>query len=688
MKIRHLLIPALLSLPGAAHAWQAPSADTVEGWIADHNAASEGLELSVRRSVAFPAGDRVRVQQHVDGLPVLNREVILVLDAEGFIKRQLGAPLASPLLDASPSVPEADAHAAAAAFAADTYGTGQLWPPRGELAVFVDRAEQAHLVWSVDVSTADPVGAWRVLVDAHTGRIRGSSSRLHTARAEVYPINPVISDLTDVDLDLDNTIPVGTYANVKSCGGWSDQNGCTDKHNQAEADADGNFYFEPNAGGDVDPLSEIQMYYHLGVVGRWFENELGFVHNLPWGAGQSMEGLVNFDYNNAFYGDADGDGVAEVAFGQTGSIDFAYDGDVVYHEFGHSVFGNVVANTSFWSGDEYGMDVAPGALNEGTADLFSMAITGDPALGEYAAHGFGIMSGAIRDMDEDRHCPTDLYGEAHEDGMIWGSLAWNMMEDERLGRILTSKLIYGALATWPGEVTWAIAGNSVIDTAADMLDEGLITTDQHDLIVDYAERSGVVDCSRVIPLDDGQEPTLLMSHYRFLGDVNMPATQQFSIDAPEGTYRLRFRVKGYNSSDAGMQWNLYVRRGEYVHHDMVPVGNHGWELPTPTDYDFMVEGSGDNYELELLPEDTEHLLEPGATYYFSIASRDVGLAANYAMAEIRVDADVWVEDVPAEEPEPEPEGAGCEGCQSSVASGPTASAVALLPLLLIGRRRR
>ena len=44
--------------------------------------------------------------------------------------------------------------------------------------------------------------------------------------------------------------------------------------------------------------------------------------------------------------------------------------------------------------DEFGLDAAPGSLNEGYADYFAEAHAGDPLMGEYAGRGFGA-AGAL-----------------------------------------------------------------------------------------------------------------------------------------------------------------------------------------------------------------------------------------------------------------------------------------------------
>jgi hypothetical protein len=172
------------------------------------------------------------------------------------------------------------------------------------------------------VSFSEPLGTFDVLVGAHAGELLGYRATLFEALGNAYPTNPEVSELGEVELlglvPGSDTLNGGN-AIARTCDNF-DGNECLAKSQIATADDDGNFLFSPNPTSSDDPLAEVQMYYHLDLVARWFEDTQGFTHPFP------TEGLVNFDYNNAVFGDVDGDGLGEVAFGQTSSIDFAYDG--------------------------------------------------------------------------------------------------------------------------------------------------------------------------------------------------------------------------------------------------------------------------------------------------------------------------------------------------------------------------
>jgi hypothetical protein len=114
-----------------------------------------------------------------------------------------------------------------------------------------------------------------------------------------------------------------------------------------------------------------------------------------------------------------------IVFGQHEKTDFAYDAGVIYHEYTHAMIGTTRLN-GVLPGTEW-LDNLPGALNEGFADYFGAAISGNPVIGKY---GIGSFAGAhmVRDLQVKRRCPDDLTTEIHADGRIVGSGLWAMRQ--------------------------------------------------------------------------------------------------------------------------------------------------------------------------------------------------------------------------------------------------------------------
>ena len=253
-------------------------------------------------------------------------------------------------------------------------------------------------------------------------------------------------------------------------------------------------------------------------------------------------------------------------------------------------------------------------------------------------------------------------------------------------------VLYGALGGWPTDVNWEIAGDSVIDAAERLRDAGVIDQGTVDSFVENGEVTGVVGCGRVVALEDGVEPTQLLFHSRLAEEGGgIPLGQQFSIDAPELAERLRFRVKGFDFGPPELAYTVYMRRGEYVHHELIDIQTQfgTFEMPVPEDYDERFEGDDAEFEIELTP-DSDPPLEPGATYYFAIGSRATGtIDGFFVTSEITVDGDVWLGDPPAgDDDDSAGGGAACEGCESSVAGTIPPAGLALMLVLPFVRRRR
>lgn len=638
-----------------------------------------GLDLEDARAIEWAAGTIVRFTPRIAGIAVENRQLAVSVDPKGLVRRVRGRADWTRGLDARPRVERDIAIGNVSRLARLAVGSGELWPARAELKVFVDKQDEPHLAWAVDVSTAAPVSTWRVLVDAHTGELLRTKKTMFDARGNIFPSNPDASALLEVELPglTSDTELLGTYATVFSCDTWEEvelsTGTCTASSRHAVPDANGDYLFASDPTSGDDPLAEVQMYYHVDLVSDWFEQTQGFSHGFP------LKGLVNFEMDNAFFGDADGDGVGDIAFGQNALIDFAYDADVIYHEYVHSVIGSLT-ELGYFVTDELGVDTAPLALNEGSADLFSVALTGDPLLGEYA--GGGLTGEAIRDLGPDHRCPLDLYGEPHEDGLIWGSLGWNMMEDPLLGPEVVADLVYGTVAQWGSVISWSDAGHSLLDTAADMEAAGLISTAQLDAITTHTTDHGVPDCARIIALDDGAEVRHATVYAGIMDSVGyVPTISQFSLEAPEGTGELVLHLTDFDPLGADMAWRIYVRRGEPIRFSSTNI--MGFEVPVVEEYDFFKGGKKANFDF-VVDRDSEVPLQPGATYYFSVGARNGGTIsafdAFFGEVSISGSAGPGSPDPDPVVAEEEPGGCGC-------AASPAPVGWLALPLLLALRRR-
>lgn len=584
-------------------------------------APAPGVSLSLS-PVRFAGGHRVIARAHVDGRPVIGGAAVVRLDPRSRVRGRIGPSLPAALWRARLSAQEA---IVAAEGAAGGLGLGRRWPSRAQEA-WLWRGQHATAVFAVSLSTEAPWADWRILVDAADGRILELDRTSRTIDGHVYPSNPVRSELQRTALPglLSERELIGRYASAVSCGDWEISESlfgvtrCHATEQQARPDAGGHYLFEPDPLGALDPLVEVQAYFHTDRIASWADETFGLA--LPQG---SIRTLSNFPMRNAFYGDFDGDGVPDLSLGQDpgSGVDLGYDADVIYHEFGHALVATLAPDLPLLSADAYGIEWAPGSLNEGAADVFAMLMTLDPQVGEHAGGAFGRE--AIRDLSEPRRCPDDLRGEVHRDGEILASLGWALIDDPRVGPEVTAELWVGSIPLWGSEGTWPRAGSALRDTAADLLDAGAIDDATHATILAHLQAANLSDCGRVIPLDGGLAPDLYLVTGGLQGELErLPGGVQLSLEIPPHARRIALHVRDFTGPE-GMGWALYGRYGRPIEHEVTSLELLGLGFAVPSRADWVVDGGVEASTLSLSLDSTPPLV-PGQTLYLSVASRNTG----------------------------------------------------------------
>jgi hypothetical protein len=256
----------------------------------------------------------------------------------------------------------------------------------------------------------------------------------------------------------------------------------------ATADTDGRYVYAPiddpsDVASRSDAFSELSMYYHATKAYTFFrdlqgdpnaqvvvDKPLRVVANLQMPAGIFRQDLLSAanpekalePFQNAFFAPGGQGGLGSIFaqlygvtggalwFGQGPRRDYAYDGDVVYHEFTHAVIENTLA-LGGWHVDARGAIDAPGAMNEGLADYFSSAITGDPDVGEYASKDIDANLNVIRSLANKDACPTAIAGEVHFDSTLFSGALWQARTALPEGdRSKFDAGLYKAMRTNPG----------------------------------------------------------------------------------------------------------------------------------------------------------------------------------------------------------------------------------------------
>jgi len=331
-------------------------------------------------------------------------------------------------------------------------------------------------------------------IDAHTGSYLGGGNFVlneSSNTAKVFETNPVRNpEPVEVELPWIGDDAAGKLSSaVDETGGRKvvstncpDMGETTDYYGQAipictptqlaNKDENGSFVYEDwTKGVDFskdfsDVYAEVSAYYHMSkiysyILGlgieefQYLDSHVSGVKNSPMiaitnfqMAASSQSGTIKLAaYDNAGYSPYDpafsdlffknfehkGD---TILIGQGSRADYAYDGDVIYHEFGHGIVESTAKLSAYAEMDKYGYSNESLGLNEGIADTFSFLISGDSCLGEYVAGAFGAQYGmeksgdfyCLRLADNGNLVNEDFNGESHNDGLPAVSAHWAMYQ--------------------------------------------------------------------------------------------------------------------------------------------------------------------------------------------------------------------------------------------------------------------
>ena len=245
---------------------------------------------------------------------------------------------------------------------------------------------------------------------------------------------------------------------VYNCKGGTDYttSACTQTF---KADSNGDFLpanLTDYGTSTTDPMSELQAYYFVDLHSRFMDSldpsfaGLPLIPGFTNAYGPSELGLGGSGaLDNAFFDPAN----KMMVFGQGSSVDFAYDGEVVFHEMTHaasSAIGDTLhqPDVLFPVAGPNGLFMDPLSINEGNADTFSFMEPGvnDPYLAEFDARDeISVLiskipigpNGYIRDEGPDflKTCQGDgvasnagRTGEPHDDGEVWAEFSYEAFQ--------------------------------------------------------------------------------------------------------------------------------------------------------------------------------------------------------------------------------------------------------------------
>lgn len=657
----------------------------------------EPIELRYQRTLRAHGFTVVRFVREVWGLPLMGSSIIVRFrgDALDFVSFELGPSAGN---DPGPAVVDAPIPAAVRA---------TRWvrarPLAHELIAFA--APDLRKVWRVEVEGALHERA-DVLLDASDGQLLAVVPRVLHQMGRVYDPNPTLAvDPTDEELGnlTSARFLTGRYARAQSCRptGVSE---CVPEQ-RAQADTDGNFLYDPEEPAFDDEFAEVNIYFHSNRVAEYFRD----THAFEWACCESsniMDAIANYvetpgvAFRNAFYSPSSCGGsvrCALMAFGQSSTKDFGYDGDVVYHEYGHGIVDVTAGLSIFDVNPLLGVGYENGALNEGTADYFSATITADPKLADYfAGSGPGSGEGGLRELNNGLRCPDDLFGESHADGRIWGGALWGIRE--MIGAEKADALAFATLVSLGDGPDLDQAGNALSMTAASL---DVLDASDRAAVDDVIADRGLIGCERIVPVEPGRAYTGYSGDAQltgFLGGGVVPL--HYAVDIPSDAVAVRIRLE---STTAAGEYDIYVNNG-------APARYRGAGTPRLL-ADDAFPGAG----LVRLTRTTDHAIPVCDTLYFAIIATDlttrgpsvyelsveIDTEAGLDCPEPETDAGPPVDsaipdvgpmpdagtDAEADAGEMEAGGGGC-GCRLTPGSNDAGLAFSLGVLMLVAWRRR
>jgi MYXO-CTERM domain-containing protein len=487
----------------------------------------------------------------------------------------------------------------------------------------------------------------------------------------------------------------------------------------------------PLAGGGRQPKDEFaeqHMYWHVANTYAFFrtlfaaagmpdftlrEKPFPVAVNLCTpdfsGGFQNLNGpLVPFD--NAFFSPGMNNPISQaliggrdaIMFGQGTKYDFAYDGDVIAHEFVHAVIDTLGKLQLGGFEDEQGLNDDQGAMNEALADYFSGALGKDAALGEYAGRNIpnGGAEGAIRDLRNTKQCALDRWGEVHQDSEafsagVWGGRVAVAGDPTKAGfdEVKAAKYdraVLTALMAFTDAEDMPSAAQAIADEVGMLLDAAA----KQAVLTSFATHGFQPGCERVIPWTGKAKDVLFLdgtdSQYAPSGAGRVPSFVQFRIEVPAGndsiTMRMNVRSGGGGGGlfGGGMPPDLALIRGPMGQPIKWVVGTDGGNEEATAKF------SGSKGEVFA----TLSGLMPG-TYNVMIVNSGGGgsIGTNIRLETSCADAGGCVAAPPDMTPDPgqKPADGGCScdvGGRGAGAPGLALALLGLVALVRLARRRR
>jgi hypothetical protein len=408
----------------------------------------EAEALRVVHSATTPLGRVVRFSQQLDGLPVLDTEILVATNPEQ--DRVVQIDLArEPELEVTATRSgdqPVTAEEARRSVLAELGGPSLRIDPPPPTEAWFPAADGLRRAWVVLVATRQPEHDWRFVVDATTGRVldRQDLIRLVDGSGLVFDPNPVVTGGDPALRDPDATLAGCGFAGsprelVDAQRVTRPLRGITRDAGTGRHRLDGPFVAMRNFGPpsttfpeEVDPdgftyssadprFEAVNVYYAIDTFQRYLQDPtrgpaVTTAHNSPISC-DPHEGA-----DAAFYSPID----KGLHFSDSGPCrpDRAEDAHVMIHEYGHAIQDDQVPGWGVRNPTTGRRETR--AMGEGYGDMAACIFFAEhgvlPAVFEPWVFGD---RGGLRRVDGAKVYPRDWVDQEHADGEIWSAALWN-----------------------------------------------------------------------------------------------------------------------------------------------------------------------------------------------------------------------------------------------------------------------
>lgn len=613
------------STPLAANADEAKVDAAARFVLAERAPVTKSLVFGSSRTSLLRDGRRiVKLPQMHAGLPVIDRSATVTFDTQG-VAHIVAARVETDLpTDLTPAI---DATVAASTA---TKRSGMGADAKSAQLVIWPAGDGQHLAWSVYSPSIGLPYAPVTIIDAKDGQILAHYNAASTVhQADIFPSNPVKSpQLTNVTLPLpmgatkltDNFVAAKNCVDTKmtkqvTIMGFPLNLHICDLQQTAIADAMSLDFADKPAADNApqDPFGELHIYHHTRKAYDYFRafeptfqvqaGPIDAVANLMVPAGLLQGDIqkagnpnIPFEpFQNAFFAPAAPPGQfslqsvfgitgAAMMFGQGPVKDYSYDADVIYHEFTHAAVNATVNFVGTAHRDKYGISVSPGGMNEGIADYFAAALTGDPDIGEYAVLDADPSLKAIRSLAAPDACPTAIGGEVHQDATLFSGGLWDVRS--KLANDVQRDFdlaVFGAMKAAPsGDLGYEQFANIIIEQVK--MGPTLGNTVATQLDAAFKARGILPECSRILeykgqamngPVYAGANVYLWFAPAKSTANVGsnslgyVPGVVQIHVPIPDNTDTLAVDFLGRTLSSGGLGGGM----GEFVPRVLVRIAD-------------------------------------------------------------------------------------------------------------------